>query len=183
MLSPKKSPIKPATTLMNNQLFSTDFAATMTCAMPTTALNPNLFELQQSYTKSIEKSNLSNINFNNNTYLLNRQFATQSSTLNPLLNSYRIQNEFSRKKKVINSFTAAEVMKRIVIPPVGGNAFRMAHTTNSLVNVANNLYKHSVSSHSPVKASTIVELTRKMAKLRLSGYCNDIWSRVWPNVA
>lgn len=134
-------------------------------------------------------NNLSNINLNNNKYLLNRQLSSQSSTSssNQHLNStLRIQNEFSPKKKVINSFTAAEIMKRIVIPPIGGNVSRMARATNSLLNVANDLYKHSTSGHGKVKSSTIVELTRKMAQLRLSGlrgYGNDIWSRVWQNAA
>lgn len=77
-------------------------------------------------------------------------------------------------------------MKRIVVPPIGGNASRVARASNSLFNVANDLYKHSASSRGKVKSSTIVELTRKMAQLRLSGlrgYSNDIWSQVWQNAA
>lgn len=182
-LSPKKSFAMPATAQNNNRLISTSSAA------PMSAVNFELFQLQQTYTKPMQISNLSNINLNNNKYLLNRQLSSQasSSSSNQHLNStLRIQNEFSPKKKVINSFTAAEIMKRIVVPPVGGNASRMARATNSLFNVANDLYKHSTTSRGKVKTSTIVELTRKMSQLRLSGlrgYGNDIWSRVWLNAA
>lgn len=180
-LSQKKSPTKPGTAQINNQLVTTSSAA------PMSAVNFELFKLQQTYTKPMQINNFSNINLNNNKYLLNRQLSSQPSPPNPHSNStHRIQNEFSPKKKVINSFTAAEIMKRIVIPPVGGNASRMARATNSLLNVANDLYKHSTTGRGKVKSSTIVELTRKMAQLRLSGlrgYGNDIWSRVWQNAA
>lgn len=180
-LSQKKSAAKPATAQNNNRLVATIGAA------PMSAVNFELFKLQQTYTKPMQINNLSNINLNNNKYLLNRQLSSQPSPSHQHLNStLRIQNEFSPKKKVINSFTAAEIMKRIVIPPVGGNASRMARATNSLLNVANDLCKHSTAGRGKVKSSTIVELTRKMAQLRLSGlrgYGNDIWSRVWQNAA
>lgn len=187
ILAPKnRSPAKPAIAQMNNQLLSPIISAS------TSAVNAELFKLQQSYTKPMQMNNLSNINLNNNKYLLNRQLSTQplsssSASSNKHLNSnFRIQNEFSPEKKVINSFTAAEIMKRIVIPPVGGNVSKIARASNSLFNVANDLYKHSATGRGKVKTSTIIELTRKMAQLRLSGlrgYSNDIWSRVWQNAA
>lgn len=177
ILSPKKSPVEPVLVEMNNQLLSHENP------LPSLTVNCELFKLQQNYTKSMEMNNVSNINLNNNKYLLNRHLSSSQPSPNI---GVRIQNQFSPKKKVINSFTAAEIMKRIVVPPIGGNASRVARASNSLFNVANDLYKHSASSRGKVKSSTIVELTRKMAQLRLSGlrgYSNDIWSQVWQNAA
>lgn len=172
-MSPNQSPVKPALVQMNYQLLSNENS------LPPQALNCELFKLQQNYTKSMRMNNVGNINLNNNKYLLNRHLLSSQPSPNGHSHSnVRIQNEFSPKRNVINSFTAAEIMKRIVVPPIGGNASRMARASNSLFNVANDLYKHAAMSRGKVKSWTIVELTRKMAQLRLVGHKNDVWSQV-----
>lgn len=142
----------------------------------------NVFQLEKDFNmKKWPTTNLSNINFGHNSFLMNR-YQDQVTPLTPPQtpppeSMCRMESEFSPQKTV----PAIKLIKRLVVPPNGLNGSRIARTTNTLFNVANNLYKHSTTYSGKVKSSTMAELTRKFAQMKLSGlhgYRNDIWSRV-----